>query len=254
MNAFDFEERRDFGAADAGRQVAAIRELLPGCESVERASAQQDRRGVDWVARLDAGAEVGIDVKTREKGCARYWAGREPELALEIWSKVPEPQRRVKGQPGWTLSDSSRTDYTLHLFDPSDSAEMFLLPFQLLRAAFVRRRDEWRTRFRTATQDSGGWKSECAFIPAPVVLAAIAREMRPATPTGSREPPLFEEKLPGQNPAAAELLRRIMAAAPTTRAAINLVLDKDRHGPLYPFDLAKWVQKWAADQSRPNRE
>ncbi len=180
MNAYDFRERLAYSVGVVGRDCEeTILSLLTGCVYVVKTDTSKDRSGIDYIAKLRGGAEVGIDHKVREKGCARYWRDGEPELALETYSVVP-----VNGQPGktgWTLDESKQTDYTLHTFDPTDSVFCYLLPFQLLRVAFREHIREWRSKYPCYEQQSYDgdltWRSQAVFVPVRVVLAAIALEM-----------------------------------------------------------------------------
>jgi len=85
---------------------------------------------------------------------------------------------------GWTLDESKATDYTLHVFDETDTPECFLLPFQLTRMAFRRCLHQWIDRYRVERQATvrgdRRWQSECVFVPAVIVLDAIQCEMRPS--------------------------------------------------------------------------
>lgn len=176
MISYDMAERMAFsqGVVRATCEET-IRAMLTGCLSVEKTDVATDKTGIDYIATLRRGARVGIDHKARGKGCSRYWT-EGPELALEIWS-VKKCPSCPSGVPGWTLSEAKVTEYTLHTFDPADSDQAYLLPFQLLRMAFRRRFAGWSQTYKRASQDSGQWQSECLFIPAYVVLDAIRDEM-----------------------------------------------------------------------------
>lgn len=155
----------------------SIKSLIPGCVSVEKTLVDEDKRGVDYVATLRRGAQLLIDAKTREKGCSKFWKDG-PEFAPEIWSVM-------KSKSGWTLSESTMVDYIFCTFDPSDSEEVFILPFQLYRAAFRKNLKTWKKRYRVAIQHNYDrernltWDSQCVFVPADVVLDAILAEMKP---------------------------------------------------------------------------
>jgi len=187
VNSYDFHERLAF-SRDRARSTDAdtIQALIPGCVSVAEAPLARDLRGIDYVATLRRGAELFVDIKAREKGCSAFWkspfpllgeCAREPELALEIYSVEPSPAV-PSGKVGWTLDESKLTHYTLHVFDLTDTNEVFLLPFQLLRAAFLRRFHDWTSLYRVASQNSGRWTSRCVFVPAMTVIDAIQSEMR----------------------------------------------------------------------------
>lgn len=175
MKQYSFEDKMAFSKGISRRTaLSTIVAIIPGCISVEPASLKDDLRGIDFMAVLSSGVVLKIDQKAREPGCSRYWKG-EPEIALELWSKLPE--RDSQGKPGWTWDESKDTDYTLHTFDSTDTNVVYLLPFQLLRKAFWLHGKKWKTRYGTSQQNSGQWRSECMFVPAGVVLAAITEQM-----------------------------------------------------------------------------
>ena len=81
---YDFKERLAFSQ---GRRIKSdielLQKLIPSCVSVVKTDANLDKQGIDYVAKLKNGAEIGIDVKTRDQGASRYWKKCEPDLALE---------------------------------------------------------------------------------------------------------------------------------------------------------------------------
>lgn len=185
MGEYDFKERLAFSLKSNGRRFEQmILDVIPGVVDVEKTTYELDRSGIDYIAHLRRGAEVFIDLKLRDKGCSKFWRNGE-ELALETWSVMPE--NGSLGKVGWTLDEAKRTHYTLHAFDPSDSDSVFILPFQLLRKAFLAKRTKWESLYRKAPQQSATWKSECIFIPATVVLAAINEAMNHKSPCDPME-------------------------------------------------------------------
>lgn len=156
-----------------------IRQMLPGCIEVRHTTTEMDKTGVDYVCVLRRGAEIYIDHKAREPGCRKWWdrdnAG-EIDIALEVWSVKPEKNR--PGKVGWTLDEAKLTHYTLHTFDPSDSLEAYLFPFQLLRKCYRKNYDHWNAVYKHGHQDSGAWKSECVFVPVHVILTELRKAMR----------------------------------------------------------------------------
>ncbi len=179
----DFGEKLAFSlGARESFDMELLRQVIPGCVIVEKTDAETDKAGIDYVATLRRGAKVNIDAKAREKGASRFWKNGEPELALEKWSVCPTES--VKGKAGWTLSENSGADMILYTFDPEDSRDFYLLPFQHLRMAFVRNIMSWQSQYPAKRQNSGGWQSEAVFVPASVVLRAVTREMKGAVPDG----------------------------------------------------------------------
>lgn len=157
-----------------------IAALIDGCKDVAKTDVATDRAGVDYVATLRGGAQVFIDAKARTPGCSRFWR-YVPELALEVWSVRPESHQ--PGKVGWTLSEASIVHYVLFTFDPSDTKEVFLYPFQLLRMAFRRNLKAWRDKgYKTDIQSSGAWRSECLFVPESVVWDGLYSAMRQPSP------------------------------------------------------------------------
>lgn len=170
---FSFAERLAFSKAQRHETTeSTIAAMLDGCADVRSSTRDEERLGVDYVATLRGGALVLIDEKRREQGCSAHWKDGQPELALEIWSVVPE--KGNKGVAGWTLSESKTTDMVLFTFDDEDCDTFYLLPFQHLRMAFRRNFTEWRDLFRVADQRTDGrYQSRCIFVPVDLVRDAI---------------------------------------------------------------------------------
>lgn len=148
------------------------------CVDIIKTDVDTDKNGgYDYDATLQDGAHVYIDAKAREKGASRYWKNGEPELALELWSVVPENGR--PGKIGWTLSTKSDVDLILYTFDKADSDMYYLLPFQPLRMAFQKNGPEWVKAYgkKKQTSNGGQWKSAACFVPASVVLNAVMEQM-----------------------------------------------------------------------------
>jgi len=175
MASYTFRKKKAFSLADRqGFDINIIKHHFNGCVNVVKTDLKMDRTGVDYIATLDKGAEIYIDAKARERGASRFWSG-EPELALEIWSVIPDGQQ--EGKQGWTLSESTLVDYILYTFDASDSEQYYILPFQLLRKAFIHRFWLWKQQYGSWTQNSVRWRSESMFVPASVVIQAVSEEM-----------------------------------------------------------------------------
>ena len=174
---YNFSERLKFSQ---GKKIKTdqeiIKQAIPFCESVIKTDEVTDKSGIDYIAKLQGGAEIGIDVKTREQGCSRFWKYEEPELVLEIWSIYPD--RKNKGKRGWTLSERTNVDLILYTFNEKDSSKYYLLPFQHLRKAFITNGKDWVKKYEKKFQYSETWKSEAVFVPASVVLGAIMQEMQ----------------------------------------------------------------------------
>jgi len=189
MNEYDFAERLAWSRGQrSNTHMETIQSLIAGCASVEQTTPELDRKGIDYIARLRGGAALAIDIKERSKGVSDHWSKSplfnqvEPELTLEYWSVMPYEDQ--PGVVGWTLDESKLTDYVLYTFDPVDTQEVFLLPFQLLRMAFRRNAVDWMTHFHPKTcttnggNGNGGWTTQSVFVPAWCVIEAVADQMR----------------------------------------------------------------------------
>ena len=199
MYKFDFEERLVFSGTYEGEPLEeVIKKTLPGTNRVIKADLALDKTGTDYIAFTDLEVPINIDVKKRERDCSRFWKSGD-ELALETWSVMP--QNGDAGKIGWTLDNGKTTDYIFFIFDPADSKNAWLMPFQLLKAAFVAKKDEWYETYKHAEQktikpDGTAWYSECIFVPAHWVISAINRAMQLSLPHGlkTNQLKLFGEK------------------------------------------------------------
>jgi hypothetical protein len=179
MTEFDFAERLAFSKGVRERtDIETLRDMISGCERVDRAREVDDRKGVDYWAHLFGGRALGIDAKARELGASRYWTDGEPDLALERWSVVPD-DLHPNGVPGWTVDPAKLTDLILFTFDESDTTACYLVGLPQLRLAFLKFGQQWRRVYRYATQttrnrdDHGFYRSACLFVPATVVLEGM---------------------------------------------------------------------------------
>lgn len=167
---YDFQKKAEVAELVTSRAKESIPAILDGCVSVDRSTRSEDISGVDLWAVLRGGHRVGIDVKSREPGCSKFWSG-PPELALEVWSKMPDNFNR--GVAGWTLSEKKRTEWVFYCWDSADSSLELLLPFQSLRVALRRNLDAWKEEFTAKPQANNGWTSFAIFVPWPVVFRAM---------------------------------------------------------------------------------
>lgn len=175
---YDFLERLEFSqGSKINFDTQLIKNIIPNCIEVNKTDVSLDKTGIDYIAKLRGGAEIGIDVKTREKGASRFWKYGEAELALEIWSVCPDENNNFNGKKGWTLSENSNVDLILYTFDAKDCEKFYLLPFQHLRTAFLKNGKSWIKQFQSKKQYSNSWQSAAVFVPASIVLEAVKNEM-----------------------------------------------------------------------------
>ena len=157
------------------QDIDIIKRILPDVLTVEQADADTDKRGIDYIAVLVGGARIGIDVKRRELGAAKHWKNGVPECALELWSSI-----RTDGssKAGWTLNTSTDVDFILFLFDDVPSISL-LVPFQILRKAYLANLDRWRRDYppidQVSKRDVCQWRSMVQFVPINEVMQAIQR-------------------------------------------------------------------------------
>ncbi len=175
---YDFDERlrMSMGAAQLETDKKTLEAYFSDVLSVEKAGKHDDRAGIDYVVTLQGGARIAVDVKTREKGCSRYWTDG-PELALELWSQKYPPGSKKENRPGWTRDSHKRCHYVMFKFDREDWAAAYILPFQQLNRAFRENLGEWYLLYPHAEQCQAGadYMSECVFVPADVVMEAVQR-------------------------------------------------------------------------------
>lgn len=168
----DWNEKFEYSLSEQQRfDIAILKDYIPGCIEVRKTSQEEDKKGIDYIAKLNGGAEILIDAKTRMPGSKKYWKNGEAELALETWSVVGKKK-------GWTLSEESNVDYILYTFNSNEWDKFYLFPFQMLRKAFIQNGREWCERYGRKTQYSNSWTSECVFVPASVVLNAVSNTMQ----------------------------------------------------------------------------
>lgn len=162
--------------------ISTIKSMLSKCVDVRLASTELDRVGVDYIATIDGGREIYIDIKSRTEGCSKNWRARSkvgeiiPELAIETWSVVPNA-RCPAGKIGWTLDHKKETDLILYRFDPSDHERAFLLCFHTLRMAAERKSHDWRMQCKVARQRNANYFSESIFVRADFVLDSMRAAM-----------------------------------------------------------------------------
>ena len=174
---YDFAERLKFSQGKRGeRDAELLKRVINDCIDVRKTDIETDKKGIDYIATLKGGAEIGIDVKARDKGISSYWEDGKEDLLLEIWSVCPDEKN--EGKLGWTLSDKTNVDFILYTFDEADSKNYYLLPYQLLRMAFLHNGRQWKSEYGTKFASSGSWKTQFMCVPANVVIEAINTEMQ----------------------------------------------------------------------------
>lgn len=169
---YDFHERMSMSSGTAA--VADVRTVLlgniPGAVNVTPAATANDKHGIDWWVELSTAKHLAVDAKVREKD----WAKQRPDeddLALESWSVVE------KNVIGWTRDANKKCDYVLWLW--KDTGRYCLIPFPMLCHVFSRHWAVWVGKYKTRQQftprGTGGYHSECVFVPRRELWAEIYR-------------------------------------------------------------------------------
>lgn len=146
-NDLDFSETED--------KVAKIKEILKkefNAEKVTKNEVKGDDLGVDYYVYAN-GVEICVDVKVRRCKATDY-----QDVALETCSNVST------GKVGWTLNESSKTEYVLWLWSDYN---YFICPFRELRENFSRDYRTWIAigLYKVTEQRTGNYLSQCIFVP-----------------------------------------------------------------------------------------
>ncbi len=137
--------------------VAAVRVDAPG---------QAQRDGIDRIVHLANGRQFRIDEKKRTKAYS--------DVLLEEWSVwYADGDRRNK--IGWALDNSKRCDFIAYAIVPSHKC--YLLPFELLRQAFMAHRGQWVRQFRLAPARNDGYVTLNIALPPAELKAALWEQM-----------------------------------------------------------------------------
>lgn len=168
MTVYGFQEQLRWSegiVANEDDLTRILRSRIPGCIEVERAALSDDRQGTDYWAHRDHGLRpLSIDLKARSEDPMET-RGLD-DVALETWSVIEHRK------PGWTRDETKQTDYILWLWQPTK--RFLLVPFPALCKCFQHYWRTWCNEYGPPyTQDSGGWHSECVFVPRSVLLEKL---------------------------------------------------------------------------------
>jgi hypothetical protein len=183
-NLYDFDDCLSASKTDLAKatDIATIKAQLSGCIDVRPALNEDDKAGIDYIATIEGGREVFIDLKTRTPGCSRFWRSKNksgepiPELAIETWSVCPN-SRQPNGQVGWTFDRLKKTDLILYRFSQEDFGRAFMLPFHTLRMAAESKLEDWMAACKVDRQQNHSYLSESIFVRADWVLDAMRMAM-----------------------------------------------------------------------------
>jgi hypothetical protein len=136
------------------------RQMFPemvGCVFNDGDNASQ-RMGVDAVLVMANGQSIKIDEKGRDKDYN--------DIALEYVSNDRT------NAPGWMEKDLS-IDYLAYAIYPAGRAHLF--PWQMLRLAWKRKRDEWIQAFPPIVSRNPGYNTISVGVPVREIWAEIYR-------------------------------------------------------------------------------
>lgn len=163
----DFDDDFAFSATcDAHALVRrACHRLIANCRGVTRATAADDRRGVDyWV--ITSAARLGLDLKLRRKDYGAR-AGGALDCVIELESH---------GTSGWLLKAGGAD---LILFATADTHRVALFEARKLRTAVMLHLSRWiasgQVKEITTESARGGkyWTSRAIVVPADLIDRAI---------------------------------------------------------------------------------
>lgn len=163
---FDQQLRMSQGRVTVATVDHVLLSNIPGALAVHAAHSHNDRNGTDWWVEMRGGNFLSVDAKVRSQD---WIAKGKDDLALETWSVVEAEK------VGWTRDRNKRTDYVLWLWQ--DTGRWCLIPFHMLCGVFEGKWQSWCAEFQVSRQRtpsrSGGYHSECVFVPRRVLWAAI---------------------------------------------------------------------------------
>lgn len=177
--AYDFYERLKISMESLQLETdrKTLENYFPDVRSVRKSDIEDDKSGIDYIVTLQSGVEIGVDVKTRDKGCGKFWRNG-PELALETWSQKWPKYSQRGNVVGWTVDSTKKCQYIMFKFDRADSETVYIMPFQQLNKAFRRNMRTWYRAFKhdEQRQRTAAYVSECIFVPANIVIDAVTAE------------------------------------------------------------------------------
>ena len=142
---------------------AILRERIPGYTGLHLSQTSDDKKGTDyWATRLDVPA-LSIELKARSSDALEVWG--KDDLTLETWSVLPTADH--PGKVGWTRDATKETDYVVFYWVPT--RRFHIVPFPPLCHVYSLHWWQWRKEFKTRPQSSGGWGSECTYVPRELV-------------------------------------------------------------------------------------
>lgn len=165
----DFDDDFNFSTSDAADALVrrACHRLLPDCCGITRASAADDRRGVDYWIRTPSG-RLGLDLKLRRRDYSAH-RGASIDCVIELDGH---------GNAGWLLKSGGAD---LILFATQDTHRIALFRSVDLRTAVLLNLSRWLADGRAkeisteSTRDGRIWHNRAVIVNAETLAAAIDR-------------------------------------------------------------------------------
>jgi hypothetical protein len=163
----DFKEslERSHAYEDAPWWDQVYRDAFPDLAAMvsTREDGWAQRGGIDRVLTLTSGRTITVDEKVREK----TWG----DVLLETWS---DKERKI---PGW-MQKKLAIDFIAYAY--ADSGICLLLPFNLLRRAWLQNGMEWaraaneqRDGFKKIMAENSSYITESIVVPRSILLDSI---------------------------------------------------------------------------------
>lgn len=189
MSTFhDFAERLNFseGVEITEGILRHIRENIPACEGIRKATEREDKCGTDyWALRAHGLPPLSIDLKNR--GFCPIERFGSDDVCIETTSVYVGPNRPPwldchRRKPGWTIDEAKRTDLLVYTWPHSPDLfgaprlRFWILYFPFLcRASTVKRR-EWTEKYKEKPARNDGYLTLSVYVPR-VVVAKAMREL-----------------------------------------------------------------------------
>lgn len=165
-----FADQLEYSAvlSDEPAWINFYRRLWPDLSMAIRidCNSQYQKDGIDREILLPNGKRFRIDEKKRKKDYG--------DVLLEEWSVFygdPDARNKV----GWALDSTKRCDFIAYAIPVA--CKCYLLPFELLRQAFVVNRSGWSRSFGTCDAWNEGYVTRSIPIPWKTLQTELVRQM-----------------------------------------------------------------------------
>jgi|TARA_Y100000310_G_scaffold5228_1_gene6124 hypothetical protein len=166
-----FTEQLEYSAklSDEPSWVDFYRRLWPEMSACVRVDSpgKTQRDGIDRLIVLATGRQFTVDEKKRSED--------HGDVLLEEWS-VWKGEGHSQNKVGWALDPEKQCDFIAYAVIPA--RKCYLLPFELLRQAFMTHRSEWVREYRLPRPTRNrGYVTLNVGIPPGVLKVALWEQM-----------------------------------------------------------------------------